>query len=177
MHKRPVVRQEVPQPLDQSYRYIPLTRGQIAIVDAEDFNWLSQWNWWANKTHSGTYTPTRHSETKNGKRLSVSMARTILGMTKRWIDHRNGDPLDNRKENLRKCTQPQNAKNRKLDHDSSSGYKGVSWHKHRKLWNARITINRKTLSLGYFPSIEKAAQVYDQAAQKYHGEFAHLNFP
>lgn len=91
-------------------------------------------------------------------------------------DHINRNGLDNRKENLRLCTIKQNSYNAKLSKRNSSGYKGVSKTWNGK-WRARIRVNDIEKHLGVFFTSKEAAQVYDNAAQKYYGEFANLNFP
>lgn len=95
------------------------------------------------------------------------------------IDHINGDGLDNRKQNLRICTKSENACNRGIDRDNTSGYKGVCYISNKtkrvKRWIAQIAINKKHICIGYFHTKEEAAIAYNEAATKYHGEFAKLN--
>jgi hypothetical protein len=88
-------------------------------------------------------------------------------------DHINGNVLDNRKENLRSCTNQENTFNAKIK--NKSGYKGVCWHKRISKWNANIRINDKLIHLGYFEDIYEAAATYNSAAKEYFGEFARLN--
>jgi hypothetical protein len=96
----------------------------------------------------------------------------------RVIDHRNSNGVDNRCANLREATYSQNGRNRgKARIASSSKYKGVSWNKRSKRWFAYINRNRKKIHLGCFTDEIAAAKAYDQAAKKYHEEFACLNFP
>ena len=90
------------------------------------------------------------------------------------VDHINGDKLDNRKENLRVCTHRENGKNQKISINNTSGYKGV--FANHKNWQAVIGVDGKPIYLGTYPSPEKAAEAYDVAAKKYHGDFANLNF-
>jgi hypothetical protein len=171
MPKLHVRRHEVIQPLDQSYRLIPLTQGQNAIVDAADFEWLSQWNWYA---HWSPGTKTFYAV----RNKSPNMHQLILGCgTDDDIDHKNNDTLDNRRNNLRKCTHGQNAANTKRR--TKWGYKGVVFYptarKHK--WSARIVKDGKHIHLGMFLTVEEAAKAYDAAAKIYHGEFAQTNFP
>jgi hypothetical protein len=177
MPKRRVRRHEVIQPLDQSYRLIPLTQGQNAIVDTEDFDWLNQWNWIAMwDQHTKSFRALR----RKGPRGSgaILMHRAILDCVEtEQVDHRNHDTLDNRRENLRKCTLSQNVCNKRGYAGSSSIFKGVSFDKSSAKWCANIQINGHQKWLGRFDSQEKAARAYDKMAKIYHGEFAYLNFP
>jgi len=175
MPKRRVRRHEVVQPLDQSYRLIPLTRGQTAIVDSKDFEWLSQWNWRAdwNKYTKSFYAS--QSCTENGH---SRMHRLIMdALPTEEIDHRNRNTLDNRRDNLRKCSHPQNGSNRPKERSNASGFKGVWWHKIGKKWCAELRVDNTKIYLGLFNTAEEAAHAYDEAAKLHHGEFAYLNFP
>ena len=91
------------------------------------------------------------------------------------IDHEDRKPLNNLEENLRICTESQNQHNRIKQINNTSGYKGVCWIKQKKLWKAQICIDKQQINLGTFDSKEKAAKVYNDAALKYHSEFAQLN--
>ena len=90
------------------------------------------------------------------------------------IDHKNTDSTDNRICNLRPATRSQNNANRHVRRDSVSGIKGVSFHKQRKKWMARIKKDNNHIHLGLFNTPEEAKAAYDLAAIKYHGEFARL---
>ena len=85
------------------------------------------------------------------------------------VDHIDGNRMNNRIENLREATSSQNNQNRKAT--SSSGIKGVIWHKQSRKWVASICVNRKSVHLGSFLSIEEAALVANKARQSAHGEF------
>jgi len=85
------------------------------------------------------------------------------------VDHIDGNRINNKIENLRDATSSQNNQNRKTT--SSSGIKGVVWHKQSKKWVASICVNRKSVHLGSFLSIEEAALVANKARQSAHGEF------
>lgn len=89
------------------------------------------------------------------------------------IDHINGDKTDNRIENLRACTQQENCRNRGASAINKAGYKGV--YPVRDKWRASIRDDQTQLHLGYFICKHEAAKAYNEAALKYHGEFAHLN--
>ena len=90
------------------------------------------------------------------------------------VDHINGDPLDNRKENLRLCNGSENQRNIGKQSNNTSGFKGVSWHKNHGKWYAQIMVDGKLKYLGSFDDPQIAYQAYCQAATKYHGDFAHL---
>lgn len=99
-----------------------------------------------------------------------------------FIDHINGNGLDNRLENLRLATQSQNACNRKQNKNNTSGYKGVVYSKprgnhrpYKKPWVVHIQIGNKKYSKRGFATAEEAAQYYNKKAVEYFGEFAKLN--
>ncbi len=170
VYPRRVKRHAVTQPLDKPYRYIPLTQGKVALVDERDFEWLSQWNWYAHwKKTDKTFYARRSSQAG-----TVQMHRVILNCdSSEETDHRNHDGLDNRRNNLRKCSSSKNAMNRRIGSRNTSGFKGVYW---QKGWRARIDINGYLKHLGRFPSAKLAAHAYDAAARRYFGQFAWLNF-
>jgi hypothetical protein len=163
-------RHAVVQPLDQSYKIIPLTKGQNALVDAEDFERLSAFNWSA---HWNPHTKSYYAMSAR-KCKSIYMHREILGCNARENgDHFSHDTLDNRKQNLRKCNDQQNNFNHRKRKDNTSGFKGV--HLRDGKWRSRIFVNGQWRCLGYFHSKEAAAHAYNEAALRMHGEFAHLN--
>jgi hypothetical protein len=179
MPKRRVRRHEVIQPLDQSYRLIPLTQGQNAIVDAEDFDRLNQWNWHAQWSNcSKTFYAGRNSypDGPKGKCVYVRMHAEVLGI-KSEIDHRDGNGFNNRKENLRPCTRKQNTWNGTKKSTNRSGFKGVS--KDRRSpngrWRARIMVSGVEIQLGLFDTPEEAAHAYNDAARRHFGDFAQVN--
>jgi hypothetical protein len=90
------------------------------------------------------------------------------------VDHRNGNTLDNSRENLRICSTSENARNARLYSNSSSSYKGVGWHKLLKKWQAKIQVDKKRIHLGYFDSKEEAYTAYCAASKLYHGEFGRI---
>ena len=99
-----------------------------------------------------------------------------LYMTGSWpdklIDHRDCDPANNKWCNLRQANSGQNVSNSKLPKNNTSGYKGVTWSEHAKRWHAAITVNEKSIYLGYFLDPKEAHNAYCEAAIKYKGEFA-----
>lgn len=149
---------------------IPLTHGKFALVDDEDFDFLNQWKWYA-AFDGFNYYAQRNIRISKNKRKMIRMHRFILRYTgKKSIDHINCNSLDNRKSNLRICTQSQNSGNILKRAKTFTGIKGVN--KNGKKFRARICYNRKLIHLGTFDTIEKASDVYKNAAIKYFGEFA-----
>lgn len=93
------------------------------------------------------------------------------------VDHINGNPMDNRRENLRICTALESARNVRKHHDGRHPYKGVKRARTKsERWEANIYAGRP-IYVGSFATIEDAARAYDAAARQHHGEFARLNFP
>ena len=162
------------------FRKIPLTQGQFAIVDEDDFKKLAGYKWFAAKNGRIFYA-NRMDRPKDGRRrqCKVQMHRQILNVPQGvLVDHINHNGLDNRKANLRLVTIEQNAWNkRKQRGNCTSKYKGVSWHKMSRRWYARIVHKRKWISIGYFDDELSAAKAYDDKANQLFKNYAVLNFP
>lgn len=156
---------------------IPLTQGYFALVDDEDFESLNRVKWYAQKVQYGGYRATRTCYCPLVKqKCQLYMHRQITNCPHRLqVDHVDHNTLNNQKSNLRICTNTQNQGNSKPC-ISTSKYKGITWYKRDKKWEAQIKINYKTIHLGRFNSEIEAAKVYDIAAKKHFGEFAYLNF-
>jgi hypothetical protein len=154
---------------------IELTQGKVALVDDEDYEYLSQWNWYASKAKY-TFYARRNLTSEDGKRSTKRMQRDILehvlgGLGGHVVDHINGDGLDNQRSNLRVASHRENMFNsrRRL----SSIYKGITYT--RGYWCAQIHVGGKRIHCGYYSTPEEAASAYDDAAKKYFGEFARVN--
>jgi hypothetical protein len=149
-------------------RCIPLTEGYYALVDAADYEVLSQYNW---RFYNG------YAARQQGRK-TIYMHRQIAdppdGM---MVDHANRNKRDNRRANLRVCTRRENILNQASKRTSRSRFKGVEYRKGRDKCFARIRFQGKRLWLGTFDDEVEAARAYDRAAVEYFGEFAHLNFP
>lgn len=94
-----------------------------------------------------------------------------------YVDHIDGNPCNNHRNNLRIATKKDNQHNMGLSSHNSSGYKGVSFRKDRNKYRAYITLDNSYKHLGYFDKAEDAAEAYDTAARYYFRDFACLNFP
>jgi hypothetical protein len=104
------------------------------------------------------------------------MARAILRAGKgQVVDHINGDTLDNRRQNLRLCTNRENVINSKIRSDNTSGYRGVHWCTQKAKWKAQINVHGKLIHLGFYTDKESAAMMYNAAAIEHFGEYARLN--
>ena len=139
-----------------------------AVIDAEDVDKVKNYKWYLSTVYVQT--------TINKKKVRIQ--HIILGTNsnrKDLIDHKNRNPLINRKYNLRACTHAENMRNSKHQKNNTSGYRGVIWYKPTKKWRAQIGVNGKLRYLGYFVGILDAARAYNTAALRYHGEFACLN--
>jgi len=164
---------------EDAVRIISLTRGKVAIIDDEDYERLKGFRYYAEPCVSGKfYAKRRLRMSECGKRgptryLHYDIIERLPGL---YMDHRNGNSLDNRRGNLRHCTRKQNQANMKPHRDRGSRYKGVSWHREGHKWAAYIRVDEKNKYLGLFMEEEDAARAYDTAARVAFGEFAWCNF-
>jgi len=143
----------------------------IVLIDNEDFEIISKYKW-----HNNGCGYAKTSIKINNKWVNVYMPHIILNIPKNiFIDHIDGNPLNNQKENLRIVTNSQNQMNSKKQKNTISKFKGVSWDKGRKRFVACIKLNNKSCSLGRFKSEIDAAKAYNKKAKELYGEFANLN--
>jgi hypothetical protein len=148
--------------------YVPLPDGTEATIDAEDAESVGQHNWCLGNGYVVTFLPR-----VNGKQKTLRLHRLVMGEPEgKMVDHRNGNPLENRKAFLRPATNAQNQYNQGIPSHNTSGHKGVGWNKACKKWQARIKHEGKQIHLGLFTDLEEASKAYREAALKYHGEFA-----
>lgn len=155
---------------------IPLTKGYIALVDDEDYEWLMQWKWHYEDSEVGY---ARSFEKVDGRQVQFKMHQKIMeqcghNLTGFEVDHVDGNGLNNRKSNLRLATRIQNARNRKVNKNNTSGYKGVSLLPHGR-WISYITHQKRRITIGLYDTREEAARAYNEVATILHGEFARLN--
>lgn len=168
---------------------IKLTKGHVTLVDDEDFEYLNQFRWFANIQKDG-----RIAVVKNRSDLEpihIKMHRLILGISdpKIKVDHRDRNPLNNQRNNIRSCNLAQNNCNATSAKNSTSKYLGVSFHKgevkrktrtglkvyNSPAWRATIFKDYKQINIGRFKTEQEAALAYNEKAKELHGEFANLN--
>jgi hypothetical protein len=162
---------------------IPLSQGQYTLVDDGDFEWLSKRKWYASKDYN-TFYALREVQ-KNYKSKNLLMHREIMKAPKGMqVDHIDGNGLNNQKSNLRLCTPAQNQRNRRLNKNNTSGYRGVCWFKDHAKWSAYFYIRRpddpkrsKRIHIGFFDDPIEAAHAFDKAVIEQFDEFAKTNFP
>jgi hypothetical protein len=152
----------------------PVTIGKdipLAIIDDEDYDFISSFRWSINKTPAGNcYYQTR----KNNK--TICMHRLVIKAQEgEEVDHINRLPHDNRKSNLRICNDSGTSKNKSSKTGSSSKYLGVCWSSRDKNWRVTIKDNYKVVFESHYSTEEQAALAYNDVAIEFHGEFANLN--
>ncbi len=146
--------------------------GKFALVDDEDFESLNKFRWFVHikSNNNNLYCRTGMNKT------TFPMHRFVLGLKDPsiFVDHINGNGLDNRKSNLRQCTNQQNLMNRGKQKNNTTGYKGVCFYKNKYM--ASICYNGKSYHLGMYGTPIEAAKAYDNKAKEFFGEFGRYNF-
>ncbi len=154
-------------------KIIQLSKGATTVVDDSDFESLSDFKWHLTNTGRAGRIARTNGKKHNGKKHTVLMHRQILNAGPgEQVDHKNMNPLDNRRDNLRLCSFNENQWNRRKYSNNSTGAKGVASRGNR--FRARIQVYGKSIFLGSFVSLELAQEAYAKAASKYHGEFARV---
>jgi len=169
---REIVPLDIAGALAEGAKLIPLSQGKFAIVDAEDYEELSKYKWRISKSRRTDYA------VRGSGGRHVKMHRMLLNAPAGlMVDHRDLNGLNNRKSNLRLCTNKENVRHSRPSLGKTSRYKGVYRDKREKKFIARIVVDRKKYCLGYFDDEIEAAIAYDIKAMVFFGEFAYLNFP
>lgn len=160
--------------------------GVFCLVDDDDYESLSKKSWYIKKNTQCTDYARANFKQSDGTFKSILMHRVIMCVTdpEIKIDHKDGNGLNNQKNNLRFSTTSQNAMNKKAKITSTSQYLGVSICSVQggryKYWQVSIKAEGKCKALGTFPYTDEgeilAAKRYDEKAKEYFGEFANLNF-
>lgn len=175
-------KRNIQQPEGTLIRHIPLTRDQIAVIDAKKYERFCKFRYraqWSEKLNG--YYAVRSETMPDGKQRTILMHREVLGLTPedpRTVDHI--DPkrtLDNREDNLRLASMSEQKQNSRLYATNTSGFKGVYWLERQNTWLSYITVEKKTIYLGRRKTAEKAfLELYVPAAKKYFGVFARLEY-
>lgn len=172
---------------------IRLTKGLFALVDDEDYEWLSQYNWHVSPTTNTVYAKRNLKITEINNPLIKSayvmmhqqiMIKHGLMNGKPFVDHKDHNGLNNQKSNLRPCTRLQNSWNKTPQINGKSAYLGVRIRKGKEgndlpideyPFQAFITVKKKKIDLGVYVTEEEAAKAYNVAAKRYFKNFANLN--
>jgi hypothetical protein len=157
---------------------LELTRDQWAILDDEDIEWAFQWKWRSLGPYdTGDFYAIRSERVLGSKpsrtitfRLHCEIARRMGLDMSLLIDHKNGDTLDDRRDNLRALTSSESQVNRRLPSDNKSGCLGVLYVEKYKHWIARITVNKRIIHLGAFPTFDMAVFARKCAEVEYFGD-------
>lgn len=140
----------------------------FALIDAQDAEKVMAHKWCM--TNSG------YANRTDKQKNTIAMHRLIIGAKKgELVDHIDGNPLNNTRKNLRLATSQQNAFNTKLPKHNTSGYKGVSWHKRKQLWQACVYSNNTSKFLGFYLTKEEAAVAYNVWVVSTRKEYGKLN--
>ena len=152
-------------------RIIPLSNGKLCFVDAEDFELASSMTWRCNNGYA-----VRHIRSSDDERWTALYLHRLLMSADKGVqvDHRSGNRLDCRRFNLRRATHSQNQRNKGLQKNNTSGYKGVRFNIRANRWKAQIKVNGKMKHCGYHSTAESAYAAYCKAAEEFHGEFARI---
>lgn len=160
---------------------IIINNGQLISVEDDDFERLSMFTWYqyngshvyrCEKSKSGVLTNSGNVRTEH-----ISVANEIFGTRGKKYDHKDLNPLNNLRDNIRPATSGQNGMNRRKFMNGHSQYKGPSFYKAKGKWISQIMKDGKNYWLGYFDTDIDAAKAYDKKAIELFGEFANLNFP
>jgi hypothetical protein len=164
-------------------KILPLTQGLNTSLDDEDIEWANQWKWYAKRGGNSFYAYRNSAPNLNGTRDSLLLHRELFRRinpdfdTSMEIDHRDGNGLNNQRENLRSATDSKQRHNQTIRTNNTSGFLGVTWNKAVGKFSARVRLNWKRKHVGWFNCPVEAAKARDAAARELHGPFGTYNFP
>jgi len=147
--------------------------GRFALVDECDYERLICMPWYG-RADGYVTTPVVYIDPATGRRkhTSIQLQRAVLNPPRyRFVDHIDGNTLNNVRSNLRLASPLESSRNRGLQSNNTSGFKGAYLNRASGRWQARISVEGKLISLGSYASKEEAARAYSQAADKYYGKF------
>jgi hypothetical protein len=163
-------RGSTPPPRGPEVKYIPLGQRQFAIVDAADFDWLNRYTWHLLSGNGVVGYAYRYEGSKK-----IFMHREIMQTPPGKVaDHKDHNPVHNRRSNLRNCRPEENLRNRRRRR-SKSGFVGV--YPRGKKWEASVRSGGKVVYREVFDDPVQAAKARDRKAYELFGSFAYLNFP
>jgi hypothetical protein len=163
-------------PGDATRALVPLQDGLSAIIDAIDTDLVSGRSWHLTFNKKGTHKAVVTTIMVNRRVRTAKLHRVILGEPRGLVDHRDGDVLNNRRNNLRACDAIENGQNKHRSTRMQRGsLKGVAEMPSGRFW-AKIQVNKRAKSLGTYETEELAARMYDAAAVQFFGDFARPNF-
>lgn len=152
---------------------IKLTKGYFVSFDKNDYPLIKPFKWHACVGIRG-HVYAKTNIRVDGKQKKLAMHRLIIGATSEQnVDHKDGDTLNNSRNNLRICSQRENVMNTRARR--ASGLKGAYFVKRLNKYQAMISANKKQIYLGLYLTEVEAARAYNLAAKRYHGDFARLN--
>lgn len=145
---------------------IKLTQGKYALVDDEDYTYLSMFKWYASKSGQTFYA--RRHKVVNGKKLTIRMHNEILGFQEgKEIDHINRNGLNNQRKNLRFVTHQENLRNKTKKGSGFSGVIGIDWKEAIKKWQVRFYYYKKIYYIGVFKDLKDAKKELSRFKRKF----------
>lgn len=157
---------------------IVLPCGRVTVVDGDTPDHVLNVSWRAMKQKDGRLYVISNIRLEDGRRSTAYLHRAVVGAGRgQRVDHIDGDGLNNQRSNLRVCSNAENIRNSGINSRNTSGFKGVArrGRGEKPAWEARIMVNGKTLRMGPFATKRAAAEAYDAAAIRLHGDFARTN--
>lgn len=163
-------------------KQIELTQGQVALVDDDLYDWLNQWKWYfrkrSGKRKGGDAVRTLHGYDESGhvKNYTLYMASIICPVAPGMVlDHKDCNPLNNQRSNLRQATYRGNVLNSRARQNNKTGVKGVHWSEPKQRYIVQATVNGKRKWIGAYKNLEEAAKVSERTIKELYGKYARFN--